>query len=93
VKESQQKQRDVKLSEEAKLALEKKKYGPHGQYTALHFIVLKQRTEDLAEFLKFQPLDLNKVDLDGRTPLHIAISLKSELAFLLLDAGADVNIV
>jgi hypothetical protein len=93
VEGSLKQQRRAKLSAEEKLTLEKKKYGPHGRFTALHFIVLKQRTEDLAEVLKFKPLDLNKADLEGRTPLHLAVNLKTELATLLLDAGANVNVV
>jgi ankyrin repeat protein len=59
----------------------------------MHAIVFSGVTERLLEFIKYHTFDINARDIDGTTPLLLAIVIeKYEMAKILIEAGVDVNI-
>ncbi len=65
---------------------------PHGGWTALMYAA-RQNAVAAAAALADSKADLNAVDADGTTALHLAIiNLHYDLASLLLNKGADPNV-
>ena len=59
----------------------------------LHSIVYSGVTERLLEFIKNYTFDINARSINGMTPLHLSTFIgKLEMAKILIEAGADVNI-
>lgn len=59
--------------------------------TLLHYACKQQNSEAIVRLLLNYPFDINAKDSIGNTPLHLVCC--KETAHLLLDAGADPNIV
>lgn len=89
------------MTELQKRQYEKKKYGPFPQWTALHLVASKPafsfdnakvlHNEVLRLLLNKKP-QLDKVNLDDETPLHLSVNAKNiDVAKSLIGAGADVN--
>jgi ankyrin repeat protein/predicted DNA-binding WGR domain protein len=100
-KEAKRKQKWAKMTELQKRQYEKKKYGPFPQWTALHLVASKPafsfdnakvlHNEVLRLLLNKKP-QLDKVNLDDETPLHLSVNAKNiDVAKSLIGAGADVN--
>jgi len=75
------------------LAIEQGAYLVGNEILVLHLAAQKGDHETFARLLKLYPQLINSRDLDGKTPLHVAAAAdRLEIAKLLLDNGADLNL-
>lgn len=89
------------MTEVQKRQYQKKKYGPFPEWTALHLVASKPafsfdsakvlHTEVLRLLLNKKP-QLDQVNLDDETPLHLSVNARNiDISKALVGAGADVN--
>jgi len=84
----------IKTEEDFAVIMHGMKAGDANEALILHQAVTRRFTKALSSLLKRGHLDVNIMDRQGITALHVAVSAADSLSVdLLIEAGADVNSV